>query len=481
MQILPTKLLHDEQLGLAITQSALRAVQVDANGTIVSSTQVQLEPDTFSYHHIDETKFTQALTTLLSQAKFSTKYVSVCLPDYYSFTRQHTLPKIPLDEVTEALSWQIEQIFPIPKDQIYFDWKKIAETEKELKVMIVAMQSSTLDTLIEIFEKVDIKAIRFEPSISALSRLIVNKNQVNDFGLIEINQFGCSVALIEEGVSTLTVTHDFSQQQGQADTNHALEKTLQGVQTLKLFYQNHHNQEFTLPILLSGESASQEIASWLESSLQLSVQMVQIETIPTYFLTSFAAAQRANEKAKDGANLNLLPDSLHQLYTAQRRQQKIDSVMKYGLISAGLALVTSAIIFLTITIRLNILTTSLTQLTEVSQSYAYDKNLVTLANKTAVLVNQKFAAKTTPVVSIEQLYQAQLPGIQIHSVLYDATQKSFVVTGLALTRSDLLKFKDQLMSSESFSNVHIPLESLEKPTDILFSIRVAFAQPTPAQ
>lgn len=155
--------------------------------------------------------------------------------------------------------------------------------------------------------------------------------------------------------------------------------------------------------------------------------------------------------------------------------------MKYGLISAGLALVTSAIIFLTITIRLNILTTSLTQLTEVSQSYAYDKNLVTLANKTAVLVNQKFAAKTTPVVSIEQLYQAQLPGIQIHSVLYDATQKSFVVTGLALTRSDLLKFKDQLMSSESFSNVHIPLESLEKPTDILFSIRVAFAQPTPAQ
>src|SRR3990167_1338928 len=75
---------------------------------------------------------------------------------------------------------------------------------------------------------------------------------------------------------------------------------------------------------------------------------------------------------------------------------------------------------------------------------------------------------------------ARLTPGNVHLVSFnaDTETKEVVFTGIADTREDLLLFQKQIETSEYFSAIDIPPDSLTQPKDIPFSLQATFAIPS---
>lgn len=478
MKLLPKNIFKENYFGLSLTHSAIRAMSISADGQIQSNAQLQLEANVFTHEVIDANRLAQSLSQLVNSEKFPSKYAAVCIPEYHSFTRSFTIPRIPLNEVREALSWQIESIFPIPKNEIYYDWKLISETETDLNILIVAMPKKTLDQLIQAFETAGIKPISFEPSASAVSRILsIDSNKPHI--LIELNPSGSSATLIENNISVLTVTNQFISSTGTQDVNQALEKTSHSIQSLINYHQNKHEDgQSEINILLTGDSASNELSNWLSTYLSLPVTLLQIDNVPTPFHQAYAAAN-TNVKPQDtGLSVNLLPDSLQQLYDAMRIQQRMLTRLKLSFVILILSIASAGLYYTSLVIQANQAQNQLTQLEADNAQYSYDASEVGTLNKVSTSLVTLFPKKTTPVEAYEELFSLKPAAINYTSIVFDAEKKTFTLIGTAADRDDLLALKQILDDSDYFANTNLPLGSLEQPTNVNFSITTLITPPS---
>ncbi len=77
------------------------------------------------------------------------------------------------------------------------------------------------------------------------------------------------------------------------------------------------------------------------------------------------------------------------------------------------------------------------------------------------------------------LLSARTSGISIVSInyLFDGSVSSVQLTGTALTRTDLLGFKDSLTRTPGVKSVDLPLQYLAEASNISFSLSVTYVPP----
>src|SRR3990172_6295883 len=124
-------------LGVSLEPTAVRGVAVDATSHIVASGEVVFATPVLEDQVSDAAALTAGLKQLKEKLNQDTEYVAMCLPEKYAFSREHTLPLMPLNEVGEAISWQLDGIFPFGRDEVYIDWKLLSQTKENLVVLIV--------------------------------------------------------------------------------------------------------------------------------------------------------------------------------------------------------------------------------------------------------------------------------------------------------------------------------------------------------
>lgn len=476
MNLSPAKLFDQSSLGISLSQTSLRGVSLDKDGQIKKSGQVQIDPHIFNQNQIQTEPLGQALQQLLKQMELEQGYAAVTLPEYYSFTRSYTLPKMDLADVGEALKWQIEKILPLPSQSIYFDWKLIEETEENISVLVIAMQRSILDTMIEVFESTKIKPVSFEPSTSALSRILQDKIQGSNI-LIELNPQGSAATLIDEGASRLTITNQFSSNSPE-ETQIALQKTSISVQSLinHLGTLKQTGQVETINIYLTGESTSGEVAQWMGSLLNRQIQILELPQAQVPFHQAYAAATAHLIPGRNGASVNLLPDTLRDYYQASKEYTKMMNYLQIIGVISGVSLTISALALAWSFGRAQMTGNDLENLANQNTEYSLDANEVATINNSSQAIVNLFPRKTTPVDQLVTIYGSQSSGIEITSVSYERLEPPVVnITGQASDRSTLLEFRDELNQSPLFTQVNLPIDALEQPTNINFNLNLQLA------
>lgn len=472
--VLPTNPFTAKHLGVSLSPTAIRGLLLKGD-TGPSLTAEHLFSTPFiTGQNTDSQALKTALIALKAQLNFSGPYAAVCLPEKFAFSRQHTLPPMPINEIEEAISWQLEKIFPFPADEIYTDWKLLRNSPQELLVLVTAIPRVLLDSIKQGFETANLFPVSFEPSASALSRLTHQPQDLSAQIIMEIEGQGTASTLILNGVSVFTTTTIFTNATPSATV---LDDITANVFTLlKRLPRLEDSPPPTVHIILTGEKASPALSQIIEKAVKHPTQLFALPGITPAFHLAYAAATATIHPPQDTTTINLLPTTLQAYYGANIHYHSAVLALKLVTLFMLTSLFMSLAGLLITWFNSASLTRQIATLQQTANnSQVSGVNLGTLSQQAQRFI-QLFPKKTSPEQALVSILDQIPPGITLTSLSYSAPQE-FTLSGVSRSRSAILKLKDNLDALQQFSKIVIPLSALENTTDYAFTLNFKSISP----
>ena len=477
----PFSLYQRKHIGVSISSNSCHAVEIDEKGVMLHKGTVQFQKSILDSNRIDPIGLAASLKQLKEAGKFTNTYIDVSIPERLGFTREHVFPNLDITEISGAVKWQLEQIFPFSANEIYVDWRLIEQNEDGIRVMVVAILKSVLDDLKAGVEAAGFIPLRFEPASSVVSHHIKDVTK-HPHVVTEIDPVGATTTLLIHGVPQVTTTTPFI---GVKDFNQAMPMIVDSIKSLhhhpKLegFYKEfqptkEEPQPPPLEIHLIGESVNQAIAQNLQQRLQIKTSALQIQGVDPGFELAYFMAKTKITPPEDENSINLLPEQVPEHYKAIAENFLAKRVMY---ISLGCIL--PAILFTLIAYLFSLFNASGLQ-SDLEQAQASgpainslsvpDNENIPLIAKTAQRTVKLFPQKVSPEQNITQVLNLIPQSINITGILYETNSKKFTLTGISDTRDELIAFRDSLEETELFNAIGLPLNTLAFETDVEFRI-----------
>lgn len=451
--------------GLLITSTSVRIIELQKDNSVKTKAALVSQEPIITGDTVNEAVLASLVNEARKQAGCSAEFAAVCIPEKIAYSREHVLPKIPLAEVQEAISWQIGSIFPFSPEDIYFDWKLIEQQPDKTKVVVVAVAKKIVDGIKSSLATINVRPLSFEPSASVLSRSLVSSINT-DHIVMEIDSFGTSSTLIKNKVAVLTTTTHF---QASADPQQTFDSIATSVHNMIAHvYQDQVPTD--LKIFITGEKASDKIAELLAQTLQKTVQLLPLQATEPAFHLAYAAALSAILPPQSEQSINVLPLVLQQEYQIEVETIQAKKTFVLSLIPSVLALV----------IALSLLGVTTFNKSLVSQpgtapptSAGSNGISIPLILQKAQKISRLKAAKAVPTVVLNTIIDAQDETISINHLNVDVVKKSVELSVKGKDREAFVKFKNKLESSGIVTNVTIPLAALaaESVQDIKISMQ----------
>jgi Tfp pilus assembly PilM family ATPase len=465
--------LTTNHFGVSVSATALRGIAVNKKGQITSFAETPLKVPLSDSNNQQNEIIRDALKDLLTAGRFHSSYAAVTIPEKYAFSREYVLPHVERQEIAEAINWQIEKIFPFKQTDIYIDWKLLSATKTASTVLVTAIQKQFLDQLKDGFEQAGLYPISFEPSASALARLVpqtANKYLI----IMELENTGTTATLVTGGISTLTTTTIIDRN---TNPQVVLQDMVNSLSNLINRSKKEDSPSQLYQLILTGEKASQPLADLLAKNLKVETQVLSVAKISPAYHLAYMAAISTVEPPDSEKTINLLPTALQEYYAAQIRYTIAKTAIKICCLCIGLAILLNllglgSIIASTLNINRSITAEKAKPPTAGSQGL----NLVDV-QKQAQRFIQLFPQKTTPESSFDLILKQLPAGITLVNITYDAVKQDYALSGLARSRKDILIFKQALDDTGAFSKVTLPLSALENATDYNFLITFKVTPP----
>lgn len=454
--------------GISIGRTTLRAVELDQTRKVSAATEIVIPETVFKEGVlIDKKTFTLAISKLLQAGKFTTKYVAVCFPEAYAYSRDYSVPLIPISEVREAISWHVKDLFPFPEDEIYFDWRLLETTETEHKVAVVAVQKQVLDSQVEALIGVGLKPLGFQPGAAAISKLLTLKP--DEYSLVcEVNQKGAYVTLVE-GEKTLFTTVINHTAEDTPETY--LKNTTQTIQEIATFYKNKGVlKDVAVPVILTGELATQEMAQKSGEALKFPVKILKTPIQNPAFNKAFSVAANPVAPPDDETSINLLPAQIQKHYD----QERTTVFYKTLLLRTSLVLLIFFLVslgsFIAVTIKRQQLDHRVKELTAAANTQRPDTQNLLLLNAQANNIVALSPLRATPKDTMLVIASVLPETVTVSQWEYDDNKLLYTLHGSAADRSELLTLKSKLDATGEFAKITLPLGTLESPKNVQFSI-----------
>jgi len=287
MQIDTSSKIH-KVVGYAYTSFSDKAIK---NGVIVDPEAIAKEVYPLFTRHMIGT--------------IDTKRVVAALPVSKTFNRVLSLPKMPMDDLEEAIKVEAEQYIPVPIDKLYIDYDINESNELDnYEILIVAAPKNIVDSYLVLFELLGLEVALLETSISAATRLVMHAEQTDlptliiDFGSVstDLSIFDSTLRVtgtVSEGGDTITkaiadelkvtlkqaqvikTKHGLGPGKRQAQIRKALEPLLSKlvIETKKMvrFYQDRSGVDKKLEqvIILGGGANMPGLADYLTDKIRI--------------------------------------------------------------------------------------------------------------------------------------------------------------------------------------------------------------------
>lgn len=102
----------------------------------------------------------------------SSRRVACSLPTSHTFSRPMKLPPMNEHDIHEAIQLEAEQYIPIPIQSLYLDYEIISQNSQGVEILLVAAAKKIVDSYLSVLQSLQLEPVAFEPSISAVSRLL---------------------------------------------------------------------------------------------------------------------------------------------------------------------------------------------------------------------------------------------------------------------------------------------------------------------
>jgi len=169
---------RQEAIGLDIGSGSIKMADVVLRSgkpflkrmAIVDVPEHAIEEETIA----DETLMADVLRRMAAKNGFAGCQFSAALGGRSLFIREVVFPRMPEQEMRQAIHWDLEQYVPYSPDQLYFDFWVVGPgaTEVEVRVLLVAAPKDVVDTLSGVMTKAGLQLASIDIEPLAIQRTL---------------------------------------------------------------------------------------------------------------------------------------------------------------------------------------------------------------------------------------------------------------------------------------------------------------------
>lgn len=210
-------------IGLDISDLSLKLIQLSK---IKNKTKIQALNDVALAEGLivngeikNQKKVAEIIKQLVSSSKYgeaTSKSVVACLPETKTFIKLVEIKEISND-LSATVAHEIEKYFPLPLDEIYYDWQVIENHNNTRSVLIGAAPKNIVDQYISLLAdaNLSIEALEIEPVALCRSLLYEESydfhgNDKKNYAIIDIGATRSSLILYSRNTILFTVSMPIS-------------------------------------------------------------------------------------------------------------------------------------------------------------------------------------------------------------------------------------------------------------------------------
>lgn len=421
----------------------------------------------------DKQKLAEVLTSIWNKNSIRAKDVGLIIPEFSTFTKLITLPKLPIGELGEAVSWQAQEYLPTGTSDMVLDWKILGRSDTATEVLMVAVQKSILMDFADATVLAGLFPIAVEtPSIS-IGKII---NCENGYVALIV---GAGEMLVVSGEKNKILSTSVAEKLKDNDVVASIAKIMK-----------HYDKVSFKNIYIGGEAINNDFVQTLKNNLKVEVSVLNpsvkgLEPIDVQkYLIPISMLKKPVSEPLDPSTINLLPGSLVDKYQKQKNRTQVWSLTLTITVFVWVS-------FLVVLGTYMVITQQIATLKLYSQTYDQiieeRKTAEVQANRINKVVSDILNIKTATVFPesvLNKIFVAKPSGVALVSYDLDLDKGIIALRGTSVDRQSLVEFKENLEKVEDFGAVNIPISSFEEVVDLLFTINFIYIplqqEPTPS-
>ena len=135
-------------------------------------------------------------------------FVRVTLPEEKAYLFKTEIPLVSPNEMTEAVSYTIEENAPVSLSEIVFDYRVIGgqENHGHIDVTVSVLPKMLVDDYVILFEEAGISVISFEIEAQSISRAVISNEDMKPAMVIHVGDSKTGITIVSGGVVQFTTT-----------------------------------------------------------------------------------------------------------------------------------------------------------------------------------------------------------------------------------------------------------------------------------
>lgn len=292
-------------VGLEIVEQCIRAVEVRKPGskspTVVAYAEVDLPEGAARESEVfDAEAVALALQRLWEKGGFSTRSVRLGLGNRRVLVRDHVAPLLPLDQIKQALPFQVQELLPVPVDQAVLDFYPVQPVEGPdgpgVEGLLVAGVADMIENLISTLRRAKLRVEDVDLAPFGLCRAV--SNSLGDDETAILVQIGADVSyvvvvaagvpqfvrILPGGVQMRPWEREVDETVGRRrriETGMTrLEALASRVRDTANYYHSRHPDSAAQSVRICGEGAAHpDAVATLEQALELPVKAVTLHDV----------------------------------------------------------------------------------------------------------------------------------------------------------------------------------------------------------
>lgn len=158
---------------------------------------------------LDEEEMARAIAKTVSDAKITSRLVSIALPDNQVYTKVVEMPDLSDKELSSAIYWEAEQHIPVPLSTVTLAWNILSRPTKgqaggKMQVLMVGAPMLLIKKYQKIIGMTGLSIKFLETEILSIVRALIPNETFPPSIIINIGSVNTSLAIVRDGVMIFT-------------------------------------------------------------------------------------------------------------------------------------------------------------------------------------------------------------------------------------------------------------------------------------
>ncbi len=202
-------MIKQKAFGLDIGSHSIKAVWLAKadHGFMLESARSSISParGIASESPLDQEEMAKAIRLLVNEAKITTRYVNIALPENQVYTKVIETPNISDKELASAIFWEAEQYIPVPLPTVTLDYKVLSRPDAKqpgatMQVLLVGAPTKLVEKYEQVVSIAGLSINAIETELLSLTRTLLTGDTIPPTAIIHVGAISTSLAILRNKI-----------------------------------------------------------------------------------------------------------------------------------------------------------------------------------------------------------------------------------------------------------------------------------------